>query len=158
MNRKFHHRHRGLTLIELLIAVLILTILVVVALPSYQSYRLKTARNAGVECLLEAQRRMETLYARLGRYPPAGAGTAALGYSDDPHACDTDGLYRLSLDMEHGPDRYRLTATARGRQRADGDLLLDVDPGQANPNQRMNKQHRRPDGNLVPSWTFKPGR
>ncbi len=149
---------RGMTLIELLIAVAIVGVLAAIALPSYQSYQQKSARNSGAACLIDAQQRMESLYARNGRYPPLGASVTVLGYTDDPHHCDDDDRYRLSLVMAADPVRYSLTADARGSQAGDGDLLLDVDPGLVNPDERQQKRHRRPDGTVLPGWVFKPGR
>lgn len=148
---------RGMTLIELLVAIAIVGILVAVALPSYQSYRQKSVRNLGAACLIEAQQRMEGLYARVGHYPEPGASLSLLGYPDDPHRCDDDDRYRLSLQIRRDPPGYRLTASARGSQASDGDLLLDVDPGQANPDEHLQKRHRRPDGTVLPGWVFKPG-
>lgn len=148
---------RGMTLIELLIAVAIVGVLAAIALPSYQSYRQKSVRNTGAACLIDAQQRMESLFARTGRYPPPGASLTVLGYADDPQRCDDDDLYRLSLVMARDPVRYTLTAVARGSQADDGDLLLDVDPGQVNPDEHLQKRHRRPDGTVLPGWVFKPG-
>lgn len=151
-------RPHGMTLIELLIAVTIVGLLAAIALPSYQFYRQKSVRNAGVACLIDAQQRMESLYARNGRYPLPNANLSVLGYADDPHRCDDDDRYRLSLVMAVDPVRYTLTADARGSQADDGDLLLDFDPGQVNPDERQQKRHRRPDGTVLPGWVFKPGR
>lgn len=148
---------RGMTLIELLIAVAIVGVLAAIALPAYQSYRQKSARNLGAACLIDAQQRMEAFYARSGRYPPPGTSLTALGYPDDPHRCDDDGLYRLSLVVTPDPLRYTLTADAQGSQADDGDLLLDVDPGKLNPDEHLEKSHRRPDGTVLPGWVFKPG-
>ena len=146
-----------MTLIELLIAVAIVGVLAAIALPSYQSYRQKSARNTGAACLIDAQQRMESFYARSGRYPPPGASLTVLGYTDDPHHCDDDDLYRLSLVVTPDPLRYTLTADAQSSQADDGDLLLDVDPGKLNPDEHVQKSHRRPDGTVLPGWVFKPG-
>lgn len=147
----------GYGLVELLAATSIVAILASIALPSYQSSRLKAARNLGAACLLDARQRIESRYARQGRYPPAGSGMAVLGYPDDPHRCDAPADYQLSLAITSTPG-YTLTARAIGRQVADGDLLLVVDPRPANPNERLQKLHRRPDGRLLPDWRFEPGR
>ena len=148
----------GVTLIELRIAVAVVAILATIALPAYQSHQVKVGRTVGMQCLLEAQQRIESLYARNGEYPIAGAGLAAIGYADDPHPCGDDGAYRLSLVVERDPVRYMLTATPQGRQAGDGTLLLDVAPGHANPNDRLRKRHRRDDGSVLPGWHFQPGR
>lgn len=148
----------GVTLIELMIAVAVVAILTTIALPAYQSYRLKVGRTVGMQCLLEAQQRIESLYARNGEYPAAGAGLAAIGYADDPHACGDDGAYRLSLVVARDPVHYALTATPQGLQAGDGALLLDVIPRHANPNDRLRKRHRRSDGSVLPGWHFQPGR
>jgi len=158
MNRFRSASSSGFSLMELLVAAALVSILLLVAIPRYREQRLQAVRAIGTACLLEARQRLESHYARSGRYPPAGSDLSALGYGADPQACDQDGHYRLSLSVaEEVPPRYLLTAHAGGSQAADGDLLLELSPGQADPGQRLLKRHRRPDGELQDGWAFQPG-
>lgn len=149
---------RGFSLMELLVAATLASLLLLIAIPRYRDQRLQEVRSIGAACLLEAHQRLESHYARSGRYPPAGSDLSALGYGADPQACDRDGRYRLSFSVtDEVPARYLLTARAVDDQAADGDLLLELSPGQADPGQRLLKRHRRPDGVLQGGWAFQPG-
>jgi type IV pilus assembly protein PilE len=67
---------RGLTLIELLIAVAIAGILLSVALPSYQAQVVRTKRASAASCAMELAQFMERVYASNIRYDQnAGANT-----------------------------------------------------------------------------------
>ncbi len=158
MNRVPQAYRSGFSLVELLVAATLVSLLLLVAIPGYRDQRLQAVRAIGAACLLEARQRLESHYARSGHYPPAGSDLSALGYGADPQACDQDGHYRLSLSItEDVPPRYLLTASAGSSQAADGDLLLELSPGQADPGQRLLKRHRRPDGVLQGGWAFQPG-
>jgi len=50
---------KGFTLMELMIAIVIVAILAAVAVPSYQSYTIKTRRATATGCLLEIAQLME---------------------------------------------------------------------------------------------------
>lgn len=147
----------GFTLIELLIAITVLGILSMAAVNSWRAEQLMAGRQLAAVCLLEAHQRLENLQARLGRHPAAGAGLSMVGYAGNLPSCDDDGLYQLELSAAGAPGRYRLAALARGRQAADGDLLLEVAPDHPNPEQRLKKQHRQPNGRVLPGWSFRPG-
>jgi len=152
-------RIAGVTLLELMVAVAIVGILAVIALPSYESYRLRTARAIGKDCLIEAQRRFENYFAQRGRYPDRELNPLGdIGYAGAPPICDQDGLYALTIEIEQTYARYTLIATARGRQARDGALVLRVTPGLANPNDRMEQLHTPPSGGVaIAGWNFPPG-
>lgn len=153
---------RGLTLVELMVTVAIVGILAVIAVPSYQAHRLKAGRGIGASCLLEAQQRFEAHFARTMSGPP-DVNLADVGLDE---TCGDDPAYRLSLEAASAcagsasPGHYALRATPTGEQRQDGELVLCVSPAIANPNQRAQRVHSRPDDpdTLIAGWDFQPGR
>lgn len=150
---------RGVTLIELTVALAIVAILVLIAVPAYRGHLLEAGRGTGAACLIDAEYRMEQHYARTGI---AATSLSAAGVSsrcgDGPH-------YRLSLDDARAcrasatPGVYALRAQGEGRQADDGDLLLCVAPAITRADQRLERQHSRPGAPalLLPGWHFEPG-
>ena len=150
---------RGVTLIELTVALAIVAILVLIAVPAYRGHLLEAGRSTGAACLLDAEYRIEQHYARTGI---AATSLSAAGVSsrcgDGPH-------YRLRLDDASNcragtsPGVYALRAEGEGRQADDGDLLLCVAPSIVDANQRLERLHSRPGApaSLLPGWRFESG-
>lgn len=110
----------GFTLIELMIALTILTILAVVAYPGYQTIIQKTRRADAHAALTDYATAMERYYYANGTYSTAVAGTVYGSTS-------SDGYYTLSISSQTS-SAYGLTATATGAQASDTDcaaLTLD---------------------------------
>lgn len=130
---------RGFTLQEVLITVAIVGILAAIAVPSYQTYRLKTIRAEGKRCLSDLQRRLENFYTRSNAYT---TDLDALGFSAD---CTYDGEPAYTLAIEE-PDEgdlvccYRVSASAVGGQTKDGNLVITYDATQASPSARSVKE------------------
>lgn len=151
-----------MTLIELMVTVAIVGLLMAIAVPAYQSYRLKSGRGIGASCLIEAQQRFEAHYAKTSAGPPE-VTLAEVGLTG---TCGDGPTYQLSIEAEssctasESPGHYALRATPLGDQVRDGVLLLCVSPSIANPNQRADRQHLRPDdaATLLAGWDFQPGR
>lgn len=103
---------RGFTLIELMIAVVIVGILAAIAYPAYQEYATRAKRADGKNLLLDMASRQERFYFENNSYSD---DPTELGYSSDP-AISPDGYYSVSItnqptgDIETG---YTLTATPR---------------------------------------------
>jgi len=91
----------GFTLVELLVAVLVVAILLTLTLPSYQQQLRNTRRSLAGAALLEAMMRQEQYFVEHKHY----AGTLMdLGYPGEPYAIDGAGN---SLP-ENAPDRIYL--------------------------------------------------
>jgi type IV pilus assembly protein PilE len=65
-------KHKGFTLIELMIAVAILAIIVSIALPSYTNYVTRANRTEGQQLLFETAQALERCFTRFGSYSAAG--------------------------------------------------------------------------------------
>ena len=79
-------RARGVTLIELMIVVIILSVLAAIAFPSYRSYVIRTNRSEATAALLNLRSNQERFYLQNNSYadtaelttaPPAGLGMSA---------------------------------------------------------------------------------
>lgn len=144
-----------------MVAVAVLVVIVAIAVPSYQSYRLKAGRGIGASCLIEAQQRFEAHYAKTSESPPT-VTLSDVGLGPD---CGDEPAYRISIEAEsacsqhESPGHYALRATPHGPQARDGVLVLCVSPSIANPNQRAERLHLAADAptTLRPGWDFQPG-
>lgn len=119
----------GFTITEILIAVTILSILVAVALPSYQNQMQKARRNEGQSLLLDVAARQEQFH---GDNRTFTDDMTQLGYTTDP-AISENGNY--SVDTVAGTTNsivssFVATATRANDQRYDnacGDFTIDSD-------------------------------
>ena len=113
--------HKGFTLIELMIVVVIVGILSSIALPSYQQYVRKANRADGmsaIQMILDAQ---ERYYADHIKYTTT---LSDLGVSD----VSPEGHYKITAAACGGgiSQCVELTATAQGSQVKDGNLIADT--------------------------------
>lgn len=120
---------RGFSLIELLLAVVILGVLAVVALPAFQDQMRKSRRADAFAALAQVQQAQERWRASQPAYATtlASLGLAGLG------TATAQGLYSVAIDAA-GASSYRITATAlsTGSQAGDDDcqrLRVEMNAG-----------------------------
>jgi len=112
-------RQSGVTLIELMIAVAVVTLLAMVALPSYQDSVRKSRRSEAFNAIAAVQQAQERSRANFPSY------CAELASAPTPTACGLNtqantpnGRYTLDVSVPD-PNAYIVTATAQGAQASD---------------------------------------
>ncbi|HWW21688.1 MAG TPA: type IV pilin protein [Steroidobacteraceae bacterium] len=108
---------RGFTMIELVVAMTVIGILVAVAIPSYNSYTLKSHRTDAIRSLTSLRQALERCYSQNFTYVnavttpcPAAPGTAVLSANN---------YYSITYPTLAATS-YSLLATAIGIQTKDG--------------------------------------
>ncbi len=104
-------RTRGVTLIELIIAVAVVAILAAIAFPSYQQQIQKTRRADGKAELMETAQQLERCYTRFSRYNDGNCGVA-LPFNS------SEGYYVVSATAITA-SAFTLDATPQGAQADD---------------------------------------
>lgn len=113
-------RQNGFSLIELMIAVVIVGILAAVALPSYQNYVVKGNRAAAQAFMMDVENRQKQYLLDARSYAP---DIATLGMTAP---ADVSGFYTVTITASATPPAFEIKATpvAGTRQEADGELIL----------------------------------
>ena len=104
-------RTRGVTLIELVIAIAVVAILAAIAFPSYQEQVRKTRRADGKAELMETAQQLERCYTRFSRYNDGNCGVALPSNS-------SEGYYVVSATAITA-SAFTLDATPQGGQASD---------------------------------------
>ena len=111
-----NRRHRGFTLIEVMIAMVIIGILTSVAWSAYERQTTKNRRVEGVRALMEASSLMEKCYVNNNNT-----------YQDCTIPATSErGHYGLSLGHTDATEDYTLTATAQNAQAGDAECTTLV--------------------------------
>ena len=114
----------GFTLVELAVVCAMVGVLTAVALPSFQSYLLRSGRADAVDALTRLQMAQARHHAAHGLY-----ATELSVLHGVPQPDSAQGLYTLAV--AGGGDGYRATAVAQGRQRKDSECsVLSVEVAQ----------------------------
>lgn len=113
----------GFSLIELMIAVVIVGILAAVAVPSYQSYLVKGNRAAAQAFMMDVENRQKQYLLDARSY---AADLATLGMTAPD---DISGFYSVTIAASATPPAFEIKATpvVGTRQEEDGELTLHSD-------------------------------
>jgi type IV pilus assembly protein PilE len=112
---------RGFTLIELMIAMVVMTVLVLIALPSYDRYVIRTKRTSAESVMMQIADRQQQIFIANRSYMDATALTTS-GYSP-PAEVTANYTWAVTVGTGTVPS-FLITFTPIGRQVKDGALTL----------------------------------
>jgi type IV pilus assembly protein PilE len=90
-------RQRGVTLVELMIVVVIITVLAAIGYPSYTDFITRSNRQAGKNLIYAIADRQEQFFLDNKQYAP---DLTTLGFAADTIACDRDGQQTAATDAD----------------------------------------------------------
>lgn len=109
---------RGFTLIELMIVVVVMTVLLAIAIPSYQENVRRSRRVEAQVALVSVQQAMERFFTLNNTYTGASlTGANPIFPANVPSSGPAN--YVLSLAIVAAGNNYTITATRQGAQAAD---------------------------------------
>jgi type IV pilus assembly protein PilE len=115
-------RNDGFSLIELMVVLAIMGIIFSVAIPAYQSNIQRGNRGDAIDELHSILAAQERFYADNSRYT---TNLSDLGYTNNSVALDKYTISAAACSGMAITQCVALTASAKGGQAADGDLLID---------------------------------
>jgi type IV pilus assembly protein PilE len=116
-------RQRGFTLVEVMIAVVIIAIIAAIALPSYQNQVFRSRRADGREMLQRIVSAQERFYTNRNTYTADLTTAAGLNM---PSANSEAGHYVIRIVVPANGQSYTLTAAPQGVQAPDACANLTV--------------------------------
>lgn len=115
-------KSKGFTLIELMIALLIASILAAIAYPSYKSHLVKTRRSAAQAHLMDVTQYQQQYLLDARAY----ATDLAAPMPTAP--ADVSKYYTITLETTVGPPAtFKLTATPKSNTSQEGDVTMTID-------------------------------
>jgi type IV pilus assembly protein PilE len=115
---------RGFTLLEVMIAVVVVGILAAIALPSYSAHLRKSARAEAQSTLTDAASRQQQFLVDRRRY---ASSMSQLGVTP---STDLAAKFTFTVAADAGPPpAFSVTATASGDQARDACPTLTIDSG-----------------------------
>lgn len=119
--------NRGFTLIELMIAVIIVGVLAAIAIPTYTQYVQNANQSAAQQFMRDFASRVEQYRLDARNYPDA-RGTGA-NEIDVAIPADVSAYYSISLTSNNSatPPTYTITATPKSGTRQAGTSTLTLD-------------------------------
>lgn len=99
---KTRYAQRGVTLVEMLVVVVIVSILATIAVPSYQRYYERARQETARGCLQQLATRFESFQQQTGRYPTSLAEVGVTGSTfcqEGSTARTTDHWYSIGPAM-----------------------------------------------------------
>jgi type IV pilus assembly protein PilE len=118
-------RMSGFSLIELLVVMVVASILMMIAVPSYRQSVIKARRADARVALNDVAQRLERCYTQFGAYDAAGCGIA-----DGAEVASKEGFYLVTVTMEVVDDvtTWSLSAAPQDAQADDTDCEnLEID-------------------------------
>jgi len=111
-------KHKGFTLIEVMVVVVIVAILASIAIPSYRDFVIRGHRRAAQAAMMEIVTRQQQYFVANRAY----ASKAQLGFALPPDVADN---YSFDITLTAGPPPgFTVNFTAIGAQVDDGNLGL----------------------------------
>ena len=110
----------GFTLIELMVAIVIIGVLAAIAIPNYQAYLIKSARTAAQAQMMDIANRQQQFLLSNRAYVNK-ATLEASGFSLEDRVASR---YDYSVAVDATPS-FTITFTAKGGQLSDGNLTLN---------------------------------
>ena len=98
----------GFTMVELVIAIAILSIIVAIAVPAYTGQIIRSNRTEAIDEILRQASFQQSEFTRNNQF------SVVANYNTD------SGLYQISTALGPGAQTYAITATPLGNQLADG--------------------------------------
>lgn len=137
---------RGFTLMELLVAIVVVAILAAIAYPSYQQFTFRARVVPGIDALTALATRLEQRFQDVGGY-----GTGPEGRVDGDCGVALASAANFTISCEASGAGTRFTATVTGTGSADGVVYTVDDMGV-----RRTTAHPRglPQGNC---WSIRGG-
>jgi len=148
--RTIRARMRGITLVELLTVIVILSVLMSIAVPTYRRYLIRSQRSEAKIALLQLQTAQEKYYGQYNRYTDkvtakSTATTPGLGL---PGVTET-GKYDIEVtDIGDGGQTYEASATPH----AGGGQTDDKDCGTFTINERGVRSNSTGAGHVQNCW------